>query len=70
MKKKLISMLLSISMLAVVFTGCGTTSEEEVPENTEAEVTDTADETENETEAEAGGGEITEINYWTWEAGD
>lgn len=70
MKKKLISMLLSISMLAVVFTGCGTTSEEEVPENTEAEVTDTADEMENETEAEAGGGEITEINYWTWEAGD
>lgn len=74
MKKKLISMLLSISMVALLVTGCGTTSEEEVDESAHAEASENLDEGEDEEETEAkaeeNDGEITEINYWTWEAGD
>ena len=67
MKKRFISMLLSISMLAILFAGCGTTSEEASPEKTgggDASSADTSDEDGNVSD------EITEINYWAWEAGD
>lgn len=71
MKKQLVSALLSISMMSSMLAGCGTTSEEEVPASSAVENNGGAAEKEQTTEAaKEDDGEITEINYWSWEAGD
>ena len=66
MKRKVIPFLISASMAVSLFAGCQTTSEEEAPAGTN---TDSAG-GQSVTGDGSNSGEITEINYWTWEAGD
>lgn len=66
MKRKVIPFLISASMAVSLFAGCQTTSEEEAPAGTN---TDSAG-GQSVTDDGSNSGEITEINYWTWEAGD
>lgn len=69
MKKKLISILLSLTMATALFTACGTTTEEEIAPDS-GTVTSSENESADAAETSEDNGEIVEINYWTWEAGD
>lgn len=67
MKKRIFSLLITLSLLVAVISGCGSTSSETTePSSVESTSEDTSSETE-EADAED---EITEINFWCWEAGD
>lgn len=66
MKRKVIPFLISASMTVSLLAGCQTTSEEEVPAGTNTDSVSSQSVTDDESHS----GEITEINYWTWEAGD